>query len=344
MIINADIPMNNRHLEPIAEKLNTNDHVPNFESTMVQIHKEVEKHLPNKDLVNLILFHSNHIGIYNLWLNIYNKLGEYSFLMKNGVAISEIIQYEKDNNIKLPPDMRISILFCNGIYFPPIFDNDATNILHPQTVQGLNFSPEILLDSLHDWRTITVANALALTEDDFQFTYFNNEEWRKDEKLWNELQHFFKWDDINFDGENFDENAEKCFKFIKIIGDVPIYGDGIGNSMYWNVRTGKLYSQQWDNTIGIMEDYYYDSFLDFLTKWSTFDYFNNFNRKWLRFDVEIQSISKVIDINTLYEEILWHLAANDDWGVTERSSYFRKTGMKFSQILNEQCNFQSLRK
>eukprot|EP01084_Bolivina_argentea_P045103 83015_1 len=79
-------------------------------------------------IMNEIFLYSNHKQISELWISIYHKLKQFSFMMKQPCSVEEITKFEhkcqvilNDSNYQLPDIFRISLLLCNSVQFPPIF-------------------------------------------------------------------------------------------------------------------------------------------------------------------------------------------------------------------------------
>eukprot|EP01084_Bolivina_argentea_P136896 241109_1 len=122
-------------------------------------------------LINIILDYSGHKIISDLWLKMFFKLRQFSFLMDNYCTLDEIQAFENNPNYtvlkygyyekinlnkhiekKLPSDMKISLLLCNYIRLPPVF-KDLTafeSAILPLT-DWFFISPQDKSDRVQDW-------------------------------------------------------------------------------------------------------------------------------------------------------------------------------------------------
>ena len=108
-----------------------------------------------KVIINEILSFSNHKQIQSLWISIFHKLRQYSFMIKDPCTLQQIQEFESkcklilgNPNYELPDFLRISYLLANSVEIPPVINfNEATdskyisNRFHPETIIESYMSP-----------------------------------------------------------------------------------------------------------------------------------------------------------------------------------------------------------
>lgn len=94
--------------------------------------------IPN--VVDTIYSYLSHQYFINLWLKVFHSLGQFSFMMKAGCDAQEIQQFEskckkilQDKKYCIPDDIRISLMICNGIGMPSIFQSIERISANPYT-------------------------------------------------------------------------------------------------------------------------------------------------------------------------------------------------------------------
>eukprot|EP01084_Bolivina_argentea_P104664 187410_1 len=119
------------HIERLKQKqIIVHERISQFSDRIKQAIKDSNDKLIPTNIADMIFSFSNHKYFNDLWLNVFRTLGQFSFMMKEGCKIEEIQQFEKkckilldDEQYELPDDIRISLMICNGIGLPTIFDD-----------------------------------------------------------------------------------------------------------------------------------------------------------------------------------------------------------------------------
>ena len=244
--------------------------------------KELEQYISTKAIIDNILLYSNHTQIHNLWLNMHNKLGKYSFIMRPGCKVSQIQKFEKDHNLTLPDDLRISYLICDAVMFPIIFYDEVWDdeqrkpklSAFPKTPRPLNHAPECIMQALVEWKSHKGDTGF--------YEYFLNEEedakdcWQNEEYYDKFISVFLGCDNNQYDQKKFDKVFE--------IGRSNTRSDIGGVQLFWNSGNNKIFCgyEYGELSATIAYETIYDSFEDYLMQWSKFDYYTKFTKEWLQ--------------------------------------------------------------
>eukprot|EP01084_Bolivina_argentea_P299479 516230_1 len=222
----------------------------------------------NYDKLHIPMQISNEIVLYtelkeceNLWISIYHKLGQFAFMMKSPSTMEEIRAFESQCSIsdyKLPHKLRISLLHCNFVQMPSIFNHSLQSSTDLNSLHRSEIILESFINPLHKWcpiKTMLDSNEIdAVSHFEEIQEYLEN--FYDDEQLKDTAQRICQW---------FDEDSTD-FPFVYNIGfqgrcddfDFDVEGYTIG--VYLNVKS---------NLILMNESKPYDS----STQWWTIDQF-----------------------------------------------------------------------
>ena len=249
--------------------------IKQFKSNLL---KEFEPYILIKAIIDNILLYSNHTQIHNLWLNVYKKLGKYSFIMRPGCKLSEIQKFEKDHSILLPDHLRISYLICDAVMFPIVFLNTPWKFESNdrQTPQPLNFAPECIMQPINKWRMFDLECCpYFISDDQFLYQGFVSDYWRSKDNYNEFVSVFLGCNGTEYDADKYDKIFE--------IGHASLRWENCSISVFWNAETNKIFSFYNCSGFSGRMSYQrlYDSFEDYLKQWSKFDYYDTFKAQHL---------------------------------------------------------------
>lgn len=96
----------------------------------ISVSRKAETEWSTTTLSDIVYSYSGHQQIIDLLCKVFLDLGQFSFLMKPGCSISEIQEFESKcaeilgaDDYELPSDLRLSLMICDGIGMPSIFDD-----------------------------------------------------------------------------------------------------------------------------------------------------------------------------------------------------------------------------
>ena len=319
------------HNEAETNEDNVKQRLDKFKTDLIN---EFKPYLQVSEISNDILSYSNHIQIHDLWCNIHKKLGKFSFLMRPGCKLSDIKQFETDKHVSIPSDLRLSLMICDAVMFPPIFTKDGSTNVHTEAPQPLNFAPEICLAPLTEW--------FVFLQDEVTFSsyyedYMDKAAWEHDKTEWDDFQIFCDWDD--------GYSLDKC-KDIMQIGSCPSVEEAAGIHMFWNMKNGKIYSFHVSGYRAEYDGYgtLYDSFEDYLRRWNIAelnDYYNSFTRNWLELDDESMQRDAMNDYeaDNINVEVVGGMireCCREDFG-SSRMDHMNEHCEEIAEIIKNRC-------